>query len=255
MEEVQNSNHLKQKKNVQRSPNYPAFGLEEAVKKVKILWNKDGRAGTPRNVVMTHFNYALNSGTAFRALATLKAFGLTIEKDARIFLSKEALDIVNYPPTHPSHIAAIQTCALKPRIYSDLRARYLTGFPSPETLRSELIGEFKFNPKSVDAFLPDFQDTLRFSGLLDKDKDNGNAESVHGENDKNQSLAAKYAMDQNIRQQQQQPQTIKFDWTLTPGNTAHLQIVGVLSEGDREFLKLCLDRAIKSLAEQVQKEE
>lgn len=41
----------------------------------------------------------------------------------------------------------------------------------------------------------------------------------------------------------------RFDWTLAPGVCAHLEIIGNPSAEDREFLKLCLDRAMKKLSE------
>lgn len=41
----------------------------------------------------------------------------------------------------------------------------------------------------------------------------------------------------------------RFGWTLAPGVYAHLEIVGNPSAEDREFLTLCLDRAMKKLSE------
>ena len=117
---------------VHRSPNYPAFTLEEAINKTRVLWEKDHRVGAHRDVVLQHLGYTSESGTALRTLATLKSFGLTTEKEGRILVSQKALDVLLYPQNDDRHISALKEVALKPSVYNDLYSKYRGAFPSDE---------------------------------------------------------------------------------------------------------------------------
>ncbi len=154
-----------QKSPVHRSPNYPAFTLEVAIKKAKILWDKDHKVGAHKDIVLQHLGYTTESGTALRTLATLKRFDLTTEKDGRIIVSQKALDILLYPNDDPRHKDALKHAALNPSVYNDLYNKYKWAFPSDETLKAELIREYSFNPKQVTWFLTDFRETLKYAEL------------------------------------------------------------------------------------------
>lgn len=158
----------KDKRSVHRSPAYPPYGLQEAIDKAKILWDKDGKHGTTREVALKHLGYTVKgdiAGMAARAISGLKKFGLTNESGERITLSHMALDIIVYPNTDERHIKALKEAALRPRIFNELYGKYIDGLPSDETLRAELIREREFNPRQVDGFLRDFRATLEYAGL------------------------------------------------------------------------------------------
>ena len=154
------------KRAVQRSPNYPAFGLEEAVKKIKILWEKDGKVGADKDIVLKHLGYSAKSGPALRALSTLKKFDLITEKEDHIALSQRALDLVVYSRLDERHLRALREAALKPQIYQELHSKFGDGLPSDETLNAELIRRYNFNPKMVNGLLTDFRRTIEYSGLF-----------------------------------------------------------------------------------------
>lgn len=168
--DTQDSEANKPKRSIHRSPNYPAFSLEEAIAKAKILWDKDHKAGSPPDVTLQHLGFKSEhgrslSGPAARALATLKKFGLTEERDGRIYLSQLGLDLVIYSQTDERYTRAIADAALKPNIYSRIYDKYKAGLPSDETVKAELVRVDGFNPKQVDGFLADFKRTLEFAGL------------------------------------------------------------------------------------------
>jgi hypothetical protein len=154
------------KRAVQRSPNYPAFSLEEAVKKIKILWEKDGKVGADKDVVLKHLGYSAKSGPALRALSTLKKFDLITERDDHIALSQRALDLVVYSRSDERYLRALREAALKPQIYQELHSKFGEGLPSDETLNAELIRRYNFNPKMVNGLLSDFRRTIEFAGLF-----------------------------------------------------------------------------------------
>ncbi|MDD5560275.1 hypothetical protein [Candidatus Methylomirabilis sp.] len=168
--DTQDSEASKPKRNIHRSPNYPAFSLEDAIAKARVLWEKDHKAGSPPDVTLRHLGFEPKHGQSFsgpaaRTLATLKTFGLTEERDGRIYLSQIGLDIVIYSQTDERCMRAIADAALKPNVYSRIYDRYKAGLPSDDTVKAELVRVDGFNPKQVDGFLDDFKRTLEFAGL------------------------------------------------------------------------------------------
>lgn len=153
------------KKATHRSPNYPAISLVDAVDRVKMLYDKDRKAGAPIDVALKHLGYSSRNGAALRVLAALKTFGLTEERDGRIFVSPSALDVLVYPENDDRRKRPLRDCALKPATYQKVYDRYKDGLPSDETVKAELIREFGFNDKVVDGFLNDFKATLDFAGV------------------------------------------------------------------------------------------
>lgn len=162
------------KKRGQRSPNYPAFNLEEAIKRANILWGKDGKAGAPKDITLRHLGYGSpKSGPALRMIATLKSFGLTEEKGGRIILTNQALDLVIYSHNDQRYIDTLKSIALKPSIYNDLYLSYDGEFPSNDTIKAELIRDYNFNKDAVDKFIEDFFETISFAGLTKQDLKKG----------------------------------------------------------------------------------
>ena len=161
-ENGQNGKNGNMKKSIHRSPGYPMFGLDEAVDKIKILWDKDGKAGAPKEIAVKHLGY---SSPAPRTISALKKFGLIEEKDGRIMVSQRGISIILYPNTDARHIRSLKDAALEPGIYRKLFDRYKDGLPSRETIKAELVGEFEFNPRRVDGFSNDFFSTLEYAGL------------------------------------------------------------------------------------------
>jgi hypothetical protein len=55
-----------------RSPNFPAISLPEALKKVKVIYDKDGRGAISSAVLLEHLGYGKNmSGSAGRVISFL----------------------------------------------------------------------------------------------------------------------------------------------------------------------------------------
>lgn len=157
------------KKARNRSPNYPAVGLENAVERVKKLWAADGKAGSPRDAAVKHIGFSSSHGQAMTVLSALVKFGLVEEKGGRILPTARAVDIITFAESHDRHRSAIKDAALKPSIYAELVNKFAASgqIPSDGTLRAELIADMGFNPKAVDGFVADFRRSLEFAGLLD----------------------------------------------------------------------------------------
>ncbi|MFL5243032.1 MAG: hypothetical protein ACJ8FY_13070 [Gemmataceae bacterium] len=154
----------------ERSPNYPAIGLRDAVEhRVRKLYKADGRPGSPIDTAIKHFGYASPHGQALAVVSALKKFGLVEDRHGRIVPTSLAINILEYGPENSEHIEAKKQAALKPEIYAEIVEQYSEHqrLPSDDALRSDLIVKKKFNPKAVTGFLKDFRDTLEYAGLLE----------------------------------------------------------------------------------------
>jgi hypothetical protein len=157
----------KDKKSRMRSPNYPGIGLEEAVGKIKALYEQDKLVASPKDAALKHMGYDKAHGEAGRVLSALKSFGLIEEANDRIKLSQRGIDIVVREEGDQQRAGALREAATSPEIYRHVLRQYRESLPSDTTLRSELIAVRKFNPNAVDGFIRDFRETLKFSGLSD----------------------------------------------------------------------------------------
>jgi hypothetical protein len=155
------------KKERQRSPNYPAVGLREAVERVRKLYETDGKAGAPPEIAAKHIGYSSAHGHAMSVLAALKKFGLVGEVGGRLAPTQAALEIINLPDSDARRRKALKESALSPALYKELAENHrTTGLPAPDSLEAELVTYKGFNPKAVGGLVKDFMDTLDFAGII-----------------------------------------------------------------------------------------
>jgi len=152
-----------------RSPNYPAVSLDEAERRVRMLYSANGRAGAEPAEVVKHIGFSGPHGTALVVLSALKKFGLVEDRKGRLVLTQTAIDILTFPAAHPRRIQALQGAALKPAAYSMVVNQYreVGELPSDEELRPELVADRGFTEKSVDGFVADLKTSLVYAGLLE----------------------------------------------------------------------------------------
>src|SRR5208283_1821517 len=153
------------KRKVQRSPGYPMLSLEEAIQKIKILWEKDRNKTIPIEAAYSHLGYKTMGGYASRVIAAMKKFGLIYEKQNDIILTDEAVDLALHEPSDATYIETVGKLALRPTIYEKLFNEYNGNLPSDATLKVKLIKEYEFNPDKVNGFLSDFRKTIEFAKL------------------------------------------------------------------------------------------
>ena|ERR1035437_2633753 len=157
-----------EKKKRQRSPNYPAVGLKEAIERLGRFFKEDGRAGARPEIAAKHIGFSSDHGQAYSVLSALKKFGLVEDKDGRVVPTPRAIEIISLPDGDERRRKAIRDAAMLPPIYRELVEQYkTTGLPSDETLEGELKAYRGFNPNAVKDFLKGFRDTLEFTGLSD----------------------------------------------------------------------------------------
>jgi hypothetical protein len=152
-----------------RSPNYPAVGLPAAAEFVRLLVEKDGKAGAPAETAIRHMGFSGLHGQSRTILSALKKFGLIEYKDGRVTPTEEAIIISRLPAGNSRKDEALRVVALRPAIYREVIKRYAVygELPSDDTLGPEIGLDLEFNPKAVGDFLKDFRESLTYAGLLD----------------------------------------------------------------------------------------
>jgi hypothetical protein len=155
-----------------RSPNYPAVGLEDAVKRMEMLYKAGGRPGSPPEVAAKQIGFSGLHGTAQTVLSALKKFGFVEDQNGRLVPTKLAIDVLNFPAGHQRRLVALREAALRPAIYNTIvdQWRELGELPADDSLRPELIADRGFTEGSVDGFLRDFRASLTYAGLLDENR-------------------------------------------------------------------------------------
>lgn len=149
-----------------RSPNFPSIGLKEAIEKVKLLYEADKIAGSSRESVFKYLGYNGANGASLGVLGALKQFDLIREENKRIFVTENARTILVLPESDERRVKAIKICALSPKKFKEVLDRYkVTGFPSDDTLKTDLVFEGGFNDKSAQRFVFTLNQTLDFTGI------------------------------------------------------------------------------------------
>lgn len=153
-----------------RFQTYPSIDLEEALSRVKLLYDKDKTAGAPTEAAIKHMGFNSKSGPAMATIASLRKFGLVNSENMRIVPTQRAIEILILPDDDVRKVQAMKKAAVSPPLFAELFNRFQkTGIPSPESLRSDLILESKVNPNVARQVVDDFKSTLIYAGLTDKD--------------------------------------------------------------------------------------
>lgn len=152
------------KRKLLRSPNYPFFSLDEAIEKVRLVFDHERRHPTKPDVILNHLGYAnQRSGSGGRALSALRQYGLLEERDGTYRVSDLANRLLHVAEGSQEHKEAIREAAHKPLMFRELLSRYQGELPSDATLRSYLIMDRDFNPTTVDHFIRTFRKTIEFA--------------------------------------------------------------------------------------------
>jgi hypothetical protein len=169
---------LERKKARTRSPAYPSIGLEEAIRKVDILWDRVQDHFVSMDAIAHEWETNTKSGAFMQWISALKQFGLIEdegrgeERKARV--SEMAKTILINEENSPQRIAVAKNAALSPKIHRELWDKYRGLLPASDSpIRSYLLQERKelgtFNKDHVDSFISQFRSTLAYAKLGQSD--------------------------------------------------------------------------------------
>ncbi len=144
-----------------RSPNYPAIGLSEAIELARTLWTKEKRTVIPPEVAAKSLGYKTLSGPVRTKLSALKKYGLLDDDKQGLQVSDLAMLILH--PEHPQERqAATQEAAVKPDLFRELLENYQHG--SDDALRAHLLRRH-FSEAGARHLITAFRDTLAVAKL------------------------------------------------------------------------------------------
>jgi len=208
----------------ERSPNYPAIGLSDAIAALKALYGKERRTSVPGLVAAKAFGYSSLSGPARVKLAALKKYGL-LDGDERSGLRVSELGMrILFPPNGDDEDAARRDAAMKPELFRSLYENFADG--SDDALRSHLITKLHFAPTGARQVIAAFRDTIKFANL---EKADYNASDMSGKQETT-TQAEEHAFDLASTYQRPQQRTKTspqvFTWPLSKGVTAEVRFSG-----------------------------
>jgi len=144
-----------------RSPNYPAFGLPEAIQKVTDLYKEMHTHSGPREVIVKGMGYNSINGASATAVSALQKYGLLEKSGEGLRVSERALRIL-HPHNEEERRAAIREAAFDPPLFAELAEKFPGRMPNEELLRNYLIRS-GFAPAAVSHVILAYRETSSFA--------------------------------------------------------------------------------------------
>ncbi len=142
-----------------RSPRAPQISLQEALIKVKAVYEKEHTHKANREVIATDMGYRGLSGSSATAIASLRQFGLLEGAGESMRVSDDATVILELPAGEPERVAAIKRAAFAPPLFAELNDVFGSKLPSDENLRLYLVKK-GFNRDTANNLIRTYRDTL-----------------------------------------------------------------------------------------------
>lgn len=235
---------------IDRSPNYPAIGLGQAIRLIRIFWNQEKRSSVQPDAAAKTFGYNSLSGPARTKISALKKYGLLAEDGGGLKITELGLKIAQYQPETEEYIKAVQDAALKPELF---RAVFQThGDASDHSLKSHLVVKMKFSEAGAKHFIKAFRDTIKVANLsassynFSQDaEENGNMPN----NEEQKRLNQPNTQQVGIGQAGNMASNGKvFSWPLSKGVLAEVRLTGdEIKPSHIEMLREYLELAKRAL--------
>jgi hypothetical protein len=155
-------NNSGQKAKRQRSPGFPILPIDDAITRLKLIYQHDKRSFTTADAILSHLGYkgGVRSGTAGRIVSALRQYGVLDENGGRFRVSDLGFKILHLEEGSDERNNLIKEAALNPPIFKKLLAYYEGDPPSDAALRSHLVLNERFNTDSVEQFIRVFRKTI-----------------------------------------------------------------------------------------------
>lgn len=232
----------------QRSPNYPAISLREAVETVQAIHDKEKKTQVSGEVMAKAMGYGGLSGPARAKISALKKYGL-VEGDERrgIRVSDLAMRVL-FAPNGVEALIPLREAALRPELFKMLYSSFRDG--SDEAMRAHLITKLDFSPLGAKQVIAAFRDTYSFAGLNQMERtdstrtDKNEAELSATETRMPDDVARTIRIRDHLIGDGQAAQSVSvWTWTLSMPRSvrAELRIFGDVKKGDVVRLKKQID--------------
>ena len=148
---------------ITRSPRAPSFTLEESLQNAITLYEANGKHAIPADVAAKALGYSgANNGSAARALASLKNFGLIVSNNKGDVAASPDVEAYRYAPDDEHRQNLLIQWLRSPKVYSELLDEYHDRLPSDQVIRYRLI-KMGFLPTSAEEFLKNFHASVDYA--------------------------------------------------------------------------------------------
>ena len=150
-----------------RGTSFPVIALDEAVSKLKIVYEKVGKGPSTKEEYLKGLGYSGLSGSSGRMFAAFVHYNLFTKTGTKYKFSDLALNIIfpkNGAEPDASHLVE---AALYPKLFNQLFERYIDE-SLPTMLENTLIIDFQVNANSAKEAASNFRQTLDYAGLLER---------------------------------------------------------------------------------------
>lgn len=145
-----------------RSPQYPSIGLPEAIKKARLVWERDYQTKLPREVIAEHMGYKSLNGKSLGVISAVGKYGLLEGRGERTHITDLAVNIFAHEMGEPARMQAVMQAATEPSLFRDISEKFGGHSPSDQALKSYLITR-GFILSAVDAVIQAYRDTEEFA--------------------------------------------------------------------------------------------
>lgn len=155
-----------------RSPNFPGLSLEDAVKFVKPIWDKNRKVLIAREVAAKDLGYSGLTGRSLKVLGAMNQYGLIENKaGGQMRVSQLAEDIlIGYPEGVKR--AAVTEAAQSPSLFREVYERFEGHVPSDNAVRSFFLQK-GFTNEGVEKALRSFAETNRYAEIYGVSESHG----------------------------------------------------------------------------------
>jgi len=157
--------HLKSKGQRQKSPNAPAYGLQECLEDTRKIFRVENQVPTSRESIAEHLGLAALSGPFNRKLSSLRQYGLldSTGKDLRV---SDLFLRIDHASDEGDRRRSLREALGRPTIFQGLLAQYEnSGTPSDINLTNQLVLKYRFTKKNAETVAKAFLESCRFAGL------------------------------------------------------------------------------------------
>jgi hypothetical protein len=163
-----------------RSPNYPVIGLEEAIQRLKAIYEKQQRYPASRDTFAKLMGYGGLHGASATVVSALSKYGLLEGHGDTLRVSEMGQDLILHRKGDPEYTEALRTAAFMPAFFREMREQYPYGLPSEHSLRASLIKR-GFSPKAIDPAVRAYRDTIEFVDAETEGYDTEESVDTHNE--------------------------------------------------------------------------
>jgi hypothetical protein len=142
-----------------RSPRYPNINLQDAIEKVRVIYQKEHIHKANREVIAKDLGYAGVNGASATIISSIKQYGLLESIGDLLKVTDDATIILELSQNDPERIEAVKRAAFAPKLFSEIYDEFGDRLPSDENLRLSLVKR-GFNSKAANSVIRAYRETF-----------------------------------------------------------------------------------------------